>query len=90
MNTEPLTILPAQDEYWDMDIEPRRNLLDLRLGELWRYRDLVMLFVRSSDVVVTSTYHHDYDCGAILNSVLLTADTPNAFGVNENSNVERP
>jgi len=31
---------------WDLVIEPRRRLLDLRLGELWRYRDLVMLFVR--------------------------------------------
>src|SRR5512137_810099 len=32
-------------EKWDLDIGPRRNLLDLRLGELWRARDLVMLFV---------------------------------------------
>ncbi len=31
---------------WDLVIEPRRRLLDLRLRELWRYRDLVMLFVR--------------------------------------------
>jgi lipopolysaccharide transport system permease protein len=52
MNTEPLTISPAQDEYWDMDIEPRRNLLDLRLSELWHYRDLVMLFVRRDFVAV--------------------------------------
>ena len=28
-----------------MVIEPKRTLLDLRLGELWRARDLVMLFV---------------------------------------------
>ncbi|RYE21286.1 MAG: ABC transporter permease [Sphingobacteriaceae bacterium] len=27
-------------------IEPRTSLLDLRLGDVWRYRDLVMLFVR--------------------------------------------
>lgn len=33
-------------ENWDLVIEPRRRLLDLRLAELWRYRDLVMLFVR--------------------------------------------
>jgi len=31
---------------WDLIIEPRRSLLDLRIGELWQYRDLVMLFVR--------------------------------------------
>src|SRR5512145_420844 len=35
-----------------MDIEPQRNLLDLRLRELWRYRDLVMLFVRRDFVAV--------------------------------------
>ncbi|MGA2489735.1 MAG: ABC transporter permease [Anaerolineales bacterium] len=32
-------------KHWDLDISPRRNLLDLRLGDLWRARDLVMLFV---------------------------------------------
>lgn len=31
---------------WDLIIEPRRRLLDLRIGELWKYRDLVILFVR--------------------------------------------
>ncbi len=36
----------TQEENWSMVIEPKRNLLDLRLGELWRYRDLVLLFVR--------------------------------------------
>jgi lipopolysaccharide transport system permease protein len=33
-------------------IQPQRSLLDLRLGELWRYRDLVMLFVRRDFVSV--------------------------------------
>ncbi|MHB9034790.1 MAG: ABC transporter permease, partial [Anaerolineae bacterium] len=37
---------------WDLLIQPRRRLLDLRLGELWRYRDLVMLFVRRDFVSV--------------------------------------
>ena len=40
------------DENWDMVIEPQRGLLDLRLGELWRYRDLVMLFVRRDFVAI--------------------------------------
>ena len=43
---EPQTYTPTEDRDWDLIIEPRRNLFDLRLGELWRYRDLVMLFVR--------------------------------------------
>jgi lipopolysaccharide transport system permease protein len=34
------------DEKWDLIIKPKRNLLDLHLGELLQYRDLVMLFVR--------------------------------------------
>jgi lipopolysaccharide transport system permease protein len=43
---ELATNAPAQEETWTEIIEPRTNLLDLRLGEVWRYRDLVMLFVR--------------------------------------------
>ena len=33
-------------ETWDEIIQPKKKLLDLKFGELWRYRDLVMLFVR--------------------------------------------
>src|SRR5664280_2494598 len=33
------------NEKWDLILRPKRNLLDLRLRELWRARDLVMLFV---------------------------------------------
>lgn len=33
-------------ENWTEIIEPKTRLLDLRLSELWRYRDLVMMFVR--------------------------------------------
>jgi lipopolysaccharide transport system permease protein len=40
------------NETWDMTIQPQRGLLDLRLGELMRYRDLVMLFVRRDFVAV--------------------------------------
>jgi lipopolysaccharide transport system permease protein len=39
-------------EGWDLLIEPKRNLLDLRLGELWRARDLILLFVRRDFVSV--------------------------------------
>lgn len=31
---------------WTLVIEPQRSFFDLRLGELWRYRDLILLFVR--------------------------------------------
>ncbi|WP_239691843.1 ABC transporter permease [Hymenobacter coccineus] len=49
--------LPAenspQEESWTEVIEPRTSLLDLRLGDVWRYRDLIMLFVRRDFI---STY----------------------------------
>ena len=35
-----------QEEHWTEVIEPKTRLLDLRLNELWRYRDLVLMFVR--------------------------------------------
>lgn len=37
---------------WDMIISPQRNLLDLRLRELWHARDLILLFVRRDFVSV--------------------------------------
>ena len=40
------------DTEWDLIIRPRRRWLDLRLGELWKYRDLVLLFVRRDFVSV--------------------------------------
>jgi len=38
-------------EQWTEVIEPRTILLDLRLRELWRYRDLVIMFVHRDFVV---------------------------------------
>jgi lipopolysaccharide transport system permease protein len=42
-----------QEENWTEIIQPRTRLLDLGLADVWRYRDLVMLFVRRDFV---STY----------------------------------
>lgn len=36
----------AENDNWTEIISPSTSLLDLKLGELWRYRDLVMMFVR--------------------------------------------
>lgn len=33
-------------ETWDLEIKPKTGLLQLNLAEVWRYRDLMMLFVR--------------------------------------------
>ena len=51
MTTE-LDQFVTEQENWDMVIQPQRSLFDLRLGDLWRYRDLVMLFVRRDFVSV--------------------------------------
>lgn len=34
------------EEKWDLIIEPKRKWWDLQLHEVWRYRDLVFMFVR--------------------------------------------
>jgi lipopolysaccharide transport system permease protein len=34
------------EEHWDEVIEPSGKLFDLRLKEVWRYRDLLLLFVK--------------------------------------------
>jgi lipopolysaccharide transport system permease protein len=39
-------------ESWTEIIRPKRGIFDLRLGELWRARDLILLFVRRDFVSV--------------------------------------
>ena len=52
MNLEHSTLNNTQKpsesnlESWDLEILPKRHLLDINLKEIWDYRDLVMLFVR--------------------------------------------
>lgn len=43
----------SEQGQWTEIIKPHTSLLDLRLGDVWRYRDLVMMFVRRDFV---STY----------------------------------
>ncbi len=35
-----------QEEQWDLVIEGKSSLLDLRLQDVWRYRDLLLMFVK--------------------------------------------
>lgn len=51
INTDLPHVNPQASE-WSMIIRPKRNLFDLRLGELWRYRDLIGLFVRRDFVAI--------------------------------------
>ena len=34
------------NEHWDLEIRPQTNLFDLNLKDVWRYRDLLVLFVK--------------------------------------------
>jgi lipopolysaccharide transport system permease protein len=36
----------STEENWSLVITPQRGLFDLRLSELWRYKNLILLFVR--------------------------------------------
>lgn len=45
-------LIPDEQEQWTLVIRPQRHLFDLRLGELWNYRDLIGLFVRRDFVSV--------------------------------------
>lgn len=36
----------STEEIWDLEIKPKSSLFDLNLREVWRYRDLMLLFVR--------------------------------------------
>jgi lipopolysaccharide transport system permease protein len=40
------------EEKWDLVIEPKRHLLDLKLNQLWKYRDLLWMFVKRDITVV--------------------------------------
>ena len=46
------TVNTEQDEDWDFVIQPRQNWFDLALHEIWRYKDLLLLFVRRDFVSV--------------------------------------
>lgn len=43
---------PPQNGYWDLEIKPKASWWDLQLKDIWRYRDLLMLFVRRDFVSV--------------------------------------
>jgi lipopolysaccharide transport system permease protein len=44
--TPPSVQASAEEEDWDLEIRPRSGWFELHLEDLWRYRDLVRMFVR--------------------------------------------
>ncbi|MFT3980987.1 MAG: ABC transporter permease [Ferruginibacter sp.] len=41
-----MQVQPDHSEHWDQVIEPKGRLIDINLKEVWRYRDLLWLFVK--------------------------------------------
>lgn len=46
VSVPPVPRVPPRDSDWTLVIRPRTGWLDLHLEDVWRYRDLVMMFVR--------------------------------------------
>lgn len=48
MSNKEVNIVNIEEtnDHWDQVIEPHAKLLDLNLKEVWRYRDLLLLFVK--------------------------------------------
>lgn len=46
------SVQTASQDDWTLVIEPKRSLLDLNLAEVWRYRDLLYMFVRRDFVAL--------------------------------------
>jgi len=46
MAANTITTATNTEENWDLIIQPKAPLLDLNLKEVWRYRDLMLLFVK--------------------------------------------
>ena len=48
-----MSIKNKPGETWDSEITPKTKLFDINLKEFWRYRDLILLFIKRDFV---STY----------------------------------
>ncbi|MDR1092321.1 MAG: ABC transporter permease, partial [Prevotella sp.] len=44
--------MKPEKEYWDIEIEPRGSNFSLNLKEVWRYRDLLQMYVRRDIVTI--------------------------------------
>ena len=41
-----MNIRNTEEEHWDLIIEGKTSLFDLKFGDVWRYRDLLLMFVK--------------------------------------------
>lgn len=49
-----ITVNPdkLEQESWDLEIKPQKGVLDIDLAAIWRYRDLLLMFVKRDVVTV--------------------------------------
>jgi lipopolysaccharide transport system permease protein len=52
LTSEVRSLEPLPDSYWDLRIKPHSSWLELHLDDVWRYRDLLWLFVHRDFVSV--------------------------------------
>ena len=45
-STTSTTSTPSTPTEWDLEIKPQAHLLDINLKEVWKYRDLLWMFVK--------------------------------------------
>lgn len=46
------TLNQQSASYWDVVITPKHNLLELKIGEIWEFRDLLLMFIKRDIVTV--------------------------------------
>lgn len=46
------TDLSSKQEHWDIEISSKKGYLDIDLKEIWRYRDLLIMFVKKDIITV--------------------------------------
>lgn len=46
------------EETWDLVIKPKAKWLDIDLAEVWRYRDLMLLFVKRDFIAQYKQTNH--------------------------------
>jgi len=52
MNSDDSKLLIKTESEWDLVLTPKSNFFELNFKEIWRYRDLMFLFVKRDIVTV--------------------------------------
>ena len=50
--SENISVERDQNEHWDITIDPQKNKLSLSIGDIWKYRDLLIMFVKKDIITI--------------------------------------